>query len=101
MKRPLEMQYFRPTFATPGRNVLAHLPVHGGFQRVLDREGAAFNKKVSLQRAQAHDPAEGLDELDIMAGVDIGVRDLDSGGLIELFLNFGLIEQRMVEPNRE
>ena len=55
VKRVAEMQDLGAAFAAAGRHVLAHLPIHRGLERVLDRERAAFDEKIALERRQTGD----------------------------------------------
>ena len=80
VKGVTEMQDLRPAFAASCRHVLAHLPVHRGLERVLDRKRAAFDEEIAVERRQAGDAREGLDKFGVVLRVDIGVRDLDLRG---------------------
>ena len=48
-----EMQNLGAAFPTTGGHVFAHLPIHRRLQRVLDRERAAFDKQVAIERRQS------------------------------------------------
>ena len=53
-----------PFSPAPCGQVLAHLPVEGGLQRVLDRQRAALDEEEVLGGTRGrHGAREGLDEL--------------------------------------
>ena len=79
VKGVAEMQDLRAAFAAAGRHVFAHLPIHRGFERVLDRERAAFDEEHALERRQPHHAPESFDEPRVAFRVNIGVGDLDLG----------------------
>ena len=99
MKRALEMDDLRPAFTATGREVFADLPIHRCFQSVLDGDGAAFDEKIARQRLVPNDARKGGDERRVLRGVNVGVGDLDLGGLEQVGLHGGLIEMRMVEAD--
>src|SRR5258706_6065928 len=57
----LEVNDFRTAFASPGSKVFAHLPIHRGFKRIFDRQGATFYKEESVKRGHTHHPCKGID----------------------------------------
>jgi hypothetical protein len=74
---------------------------HRRFQTVFDRERAAIDEEISLERRQTDDARKNFDEFGVGFGVNIGVRDFDFGGARKLPLNIDIVEVRMIETDRE
>ncbi len=100
MKRLAEMQNLGAAFAPARRHVLAHLPIHRGLERVLDRERAAFDEEIAFERRQTGHPRECFDKFRVAFGINIRVRDLDLRGAQEIGLHLGALEMRMIESDR-
>ena len=94
-----EMQNFGPTFATTGRHVFAHFPIHRRFQRVLDRERATLDQKVTIKRRESGHARKRVDKFGITFRINIGVCDFEFGCAQQVFFHGGLIEIGMIEPN--
>jgi hypothetical protein len=67
-----------------GRLVLPALPVEGDLEGVLHRERATLDEEQVWQRRITDHPGEGLDELRVLTGVDVGVGRLVGRRLGEL-----------------
>ena len=80
MEGALEVDDLRAAFAAPGREVLPDLPIHGGLEGVLHRQGAAFDEEVAVQRRHAHHARERLHKGRILHGIDVRIGHLDLGG---------------------
>ena len=79
------------------REVLAHFPVEGRLDRVLDRQRAAFDEEHVLGEGRGHGHArEGLDELGHVGRVDVGVGRLVHGGVGDAVAELGIVEARVV-----
>ena len=96
-----EMQNLGAAFAATGRHVFAHLPIHRRLQRVLDRERAAFDEEIALQRRQSGDAGESFDKSRVAFRINIRVRDLDLAARSKSRFTSGLLEIRMVEADGE
>src|SRR5947209_13091271 len=94
------MQDLSPALAATRGHVLAHLPIHRRLQAVLDRERAAFDEEIAIERGITGNAHESLDELRVLLRVDIGVRDLCFRRAEQFLLNFGVVEVGMIEPYR-
>src|SRR5258708_6871476 len=94
-----EMDDFGASFAATGFQVLAHLPIHRGFQGVFDGNGAAFDKKVAFERLQSHDSCESLYEICVGNRVNIRIADLYFSRAQQVGLHLGIIEIWMVEAD--
>src|ERR1043166_9689077 len=101
MKRALEMDDCRPAISTPGGDVFAHLPIHRGFEGILDGEGAAFDEEVTLQWYQAGHAREGGKDLRHVTEIHIRVGDFDASRFEQILLHSSLGEVGMVESNRQ
>ncbi len=71
-----KVEDLRTDLAPPGGEVLAHLPVEGHLERILDRQRAAFDEEEVLAKGLGDGAREGLHELGHEGGVDVGVRRL-------------------------
>ena len=100
MEGALEMDDFGAAFAATGGQVLAHLPIHRGLERVLDRERAALDEEVSVQRRQTDDAPERLHETRVTFRVNVRVGDLDLGRAQQVCLHLGPIKMGMIESDR-
>ena len=87
MKRLAEMQNLGAAFTATGSHVLAHFPIHRGLERVLDRERAAFDEEIALERRQTSDARKRFDKFRVAFRINIRVRDLDLRGAQEIGLH--------------
>ena len=90
-----------PFSPRPRGQVLADLPVEGGLERVLDREGAALDEEHVVGVALRHrEVREGLDEASEVLRVDVARRGLRQGRFHERFPELGVLHLRMVVADR-
>jgi len=101
MKGAFKVENFGAPFAITGGQVLANLPIHGGFQGVFHGQRAAFDEEVALQWAHTHDAVKRFNKVDVMCGVDVGIGYFYSCGFIECFFYLLLIKIGMIEANWE
>ena len=101
MKGAFKVENVGPAFATPSREVLAHLPIHSGFQSIFHSRRAAFDEEIAIQGWQAHDPVKGFDKVNVVSRINVGIRNFDACGLVERFFYLRLIKVRMVEADGE
>src|SRR6266567_5631311 len=100
MKCATEMQNLRAAFTMTRGHVLAHLPIHGGLQTIFDCERTALDKEIAFQRRQSDHALKRLDKFRVAFRVNIGVRDFHLGRPQKIVLHIGIIEVRMIKPNR-
>ena len=100
MEGVLEMQDLGAALAMAGRDIFSDLPIHRRLERVLDREGAAFDEEITLERRQPTHPGKGFDKLGVARRVNIRVRDLDRRGAGQFLLHCRLLEMRMIVADR-
>ena len=82
--------------------VLPHLPVEGGLQGVLDADGAPLDEVQVRGVARGdRDPRERLDEACHLRRVDVAVRGLRQRGPPELLEERGVLQLRVVVPDRD
>ena len=98
VKGVAEMQNLRAALAAAGRHVLAHLPIHRRLQRVLDRERAAFDEEIALERRQSGDTRESFDKSRVAFRINVRVRDLDLGRAQQIGLTSGLSKCGWLKP---
>jgi len=99
MEGVAEVEDFGADFSAAGGQVLANLPVHGGLERVFDGEGAALDEEVSRQFGEADDAGEGVNEAGVLGRVDVGVGDLEQGGIEQVLADVGPVEVGVVEAD--
>ncbi len=81
----------------PLPEVLAHLPVEGGLQRVLDADRAPLDEEEVRGVARRNgDPRERLDEPGHLLRVDVAVGGLGEGGPVQLLEEGGFLQLRVV-----
>src|SRR6266480_4472733 len=71
VKGVTEMQNLSIALAITGAHVLAHLPIHRCLQAIFDRERAAFNEQVALERPEANDPRKSFYKFRVAFRVNI------------------------------
>ena len=94
------MENLGAAFAAPDGHVFAHLPIHRGFERVLDRQCAAFDEEHALERRHSHDAPKRVDKTRVTFRINVGIRDLDRSRAHEIRFYLRLVEVRMVKPDR-
>jgi hypothetical protein len=72
-----------------GSHVFAHLPIHRRLQRVLDRERAAFDKQVAIERRQSGHARKRFHKLPRMTRINIRVRDFEFGRAQQVLFTSG------------
>ena len=82
------------------RHVLADLPIHRRFQRVLDCERPAFDEQIFFEWWQAHDARKSFDEFGVGLRINIRIRDFRFRRPQKIALHIRLIEVRMIKPDR-
>src|SRR5262249_32390994 len=96
-----EMQDFCAAFAASGCQVFPHLPIHRGFEGVLDRQRPALDKEIALQRRQAHHAAKSLHESAQGSGANVRIGNLELCGIQQPGLYLGLRKVVMTVSNRQ
>src|SRR5438552_6688254 len=92
MKGAAEMQNLCAAFAVARCHVFAHLPVHRRLQTIFDRERAAFDEKITLERRQTNHALECRHKFSVVLRVNIRVGDFDFRRSKKIALNTGLVE---------
>ena len=95
-----KMQDLGAALAVTSSHVLAHLPIHRRFQAILDRERAAFDKKVAFQGRQTDHALERRHKFSVAVRINIRVRDFNFRGTQKVASHLWIIEVRMVKPDR-
>jgi hypothetical protein len=100
MKGAVEVQDLGAALAAPGRQVLAHLPVHRRLDRVVDRRTAARDKEHIPKVAAEGRLAEGAYERLQLLGVDVAIGELVASDPFELLLEEWFTQTGVVETQR-
>src|SRR5262249_42778774 len=95
-----EMQKLGAALAMTSSYVLAHFPIHRGFQTILDRKRATLDKQITSQRRQPDDALERRHKFSVAVGINIRVSDLHLRRAQQVSLHCGFIEVRMIETDR-
>ena len=62
VERAFEMENLRASFASASGQVFAHFPIHGRLEGVFDRQRAAVDEEITLQRRKPHHARERIDK---------------------------------------
>src|SRR6185503_9134976 len=81
--------------------VLSHLPVHRGLERVLHAQRAPGDEERVRQPRPHRDAAEHLDELRELRGIDVGVRGVHECRARERGEEVRVMKLGVVEPDRQ
>lgn len=83
-------------FALACQQVLAHLPIHGCLQRIFHGQRSAIYEEQIWHVFRARHASKGFHKFGHIGRIDVGVRRLIEGNVVDALQKPGLMQFRMV-----